>query len=156
LPRAYPQPDPPILPVAQLFDREGRLLAVVDVHTYLWLLDHDSDVEPGIPVRRRNDWFLVLPWLVLAEHLPGVLRVGDVLNGVGLSLLALSSEVEWPKKDRVVGPCVHHSEGDAQKVALEGATLPESIELDDPIRELDSVENDDRVLLRLNLESGLP
>jgi hypothetical protein len=97
------------------------------------------------------------PRLVVAEDLPAVLRVGDVLNGVGLLLRSLGPEVERPKVDRVVGLRVHEPEGDAQEVAPAGPTLPEGIELDHPVGELAPVEGDDRVvLLRLNPESGSP
>src|SRR5262245_39129258 len=77
LPPTHPRPDPATLPFPQLFDDQARFLSVVDVYAYLRLLDHDPGVEPGIPVRRRNDRLLVPPRLVVAEHLPAVLRVGD-------------------------------------------------------------------------------
>src|SRR5262249_17864631 len=147
LPRAHPQPDPATFPVGQLLDHQARPLPAVDVHTHLWLLHHDPDVEPGVPVRRRDDRLLVPPRLALAEHLPAVLRVGDVLNGAGPSLRLLGPEVEWAKVDRVVGLLAREPEGDAKEVAVGRATPPEGIELDHPVRELNAVEGDDRVVL---------
>src|SRR5207249_8121555 len=114
LPGSHPEPDSTSGSLAEILDHQARGRRAVDVDAHLGFLDDDARMEPAVAVGRGDDRLLELTGFLFAQHLPTILRVRDVLDGVDLPHRVLGAKVERPEVDRIVRLLVHDAEGDSE------------------------------------------
>lgn len=96
-------------------------------------------MEPAVGIGRRLDSLFELSCPFRPQVLPGVDRVGDVLDGVKALLRGRRPEIERTEVDRLVPRPIDDVEGDAQEAPL-GDILAPQIHVDHAVAELHAVE----------------
>jgi hypothetical protein len=100
-------------------------------------------MKPSIPIGRWLNWLFKLAGFFLPQSLPRPLWLGDILDGVRLSLCISGAEIERAEIDRIVSLGVYDSESHANKTALGWRTLTLCVELQRAFAKLKSIEPDD-------------
>ena len=92
---------------------------------------HETRSRDQEPAGRHSH----IPWMLLTEHLPPVVRMRDVLDGVNVTKGIFRREVERTEIDCFVGGIIQAVKGDPRE-ALLVHVLSFDIELNDSVGEL--------------------